>query len=344
MFLSEQELQTFETNGFLVIKNAFDPIKTVDPVFKEYELVLNNLAEDLFDKGEISSKFLDQSFDKRMESIAKETQKTHAQYFDFSLPIASEITEQTPMWHGPQVFNMLTFPGLLDIVESVIGSEIYSNPVQHVRIRPPSRVFTNPETKNGSPGHFAPNPGDPTAWHQDQTVGTDGDLDDTDMLTVWIPIRDTTEKMGCLKVVPGSHKQGVFENCGPNSKYGKINGPGIPERFFSAEDMVPLPVNRGDVIIFHRKTIHGSLVNESDKVRISFDIRYHPIGQSTGRHWFPGFVARSQNKPESVLADSQEWSTIWKNTRTQIAEMEINPVKEWIDTKSKKLNENPFCA
>ena len=43
---------------------------------------------------------------------------------------------ETPMHHGPAVFELLTNPKLLDTVEELVGPEIYSNPVQHVRIKP----------------------------------------------------------------------------------------------------------------------------------------------------------------------------------------------------------------
>ena len=37
------------------------------------------------------------------------------------------------------------------------------------------------------------------------------------------------------------------------------------------------------MLFFHKLIIHGSLSNESDEVRWSFDLRYYPIGHSTGR-------------------------------------------------------------
>ena len=49
-----------------------------------------------------------------------------------------------------------------------------------------------------------------------------------------------------------------------------------------------------------------SYSNHSDNVRISFDLRYNPIGQPTGRGYFPGFVARSRpiidaERPDHVV-------------------------------------------
>ena len=55
------------------------------------------------------------------------------------------------MWQGPAVFDVLTAPPLLDAVESIIGPEIYSNPTQHVRLKPPEALTPiNPETEASS--------------------------------------------------------------------------------------------------------------------------------------------------------------------------------------------------
>ena len=115
-------------------------------------------------------------FGERLTRIYQESGKVHAQYFDFSLP-QKNITYATPMWHGPAVFDVLTSPPLLDAVESIIGPDIYSNPTQHVRLKPPESLTpVNPETGGVQLGA--------TPWHQDSGVVTDGGgrLGDTDRL------------------------------------------------------------------------------------------------------------------------------------------------------------------
>ena len=72
----------------------------------------------------------------------------------------------------------------------------------------------------------------------------------------------------------------------------------------------------------HQRTIHSSLENTTDdQVRISFDLRYQPVGQPA----FPGFVAGSAAHPENVLSDAHEWAQCWLRTRAALAEHE-NPV------------------
>jgi hypothetical protein len=85
--------------------------------------------------------------------------------------------------------------------------------------------------------------------------------------------------------------------------------------------MIPLPVKRGDVIFLPRRTVHGSLPNVSDKIRWSFDLRYNPIGQLTGREAFPGFVARSRKHPERELRDAKVWTQMWLDTRKAMSKI-----------------------
>jgi len=86
-----------------------------------------------------------------------------------------------------------------------------------------------------------------------------------------------------------------------------------------AEDHVPLPMQPGDVLFMHRRTRHCGLPNMSDRIRWSFDLRYQPIGQPTGRQWFPGFVARSRAEPATELRDAAAWAQLWRDARSKLA-------------------------
>ena len=205
--LSQNQLDHFEEFGFLVVDNVLDPENVIDPVIEEYRMVLENLSEKLYKEGSISSKYDELEFGDRVTKIYSESGEVHNQFFDFSLPQGS-IKSDTPFWAGPAVFRALTDQKLLDVVESLIGKEIYSNPVQHVRIKIPEQYC--PKDENGNAKFGA------TPWHQDNGVVTK-EADNTDMLTVWFPLMDSDARNGCLTVVPGSHKGEVLTHC-PNYK------------------------------------------------------------------------------------------------------------------------------
>lgn len=311
--LTAEQVGRFEEDGYLVVEGVLDPDDVLDPVIEEYSQVLDGLVRDLYEREELSSLFEDLDFAERFIKVCIETGDVHKQYFDFSLPFQN-VKENIPFWTGQAVLNAFTAESLLDCVESLIGPEIYSNPVQHVRIKPPEHIL--PKNQFGNPilGQ--------TNWHQDQGVVVP-EADETQMLTVWFALEDVAIEQGPLKVVPGSHKQGLLTHCptyfgnGPQTAGGRQ----IPEALFEVGRMIPLPVKRGDVIFLPPQTVHGSLPNVSDTIRWSFDLRYNPIGQPTGRKAFPGFVARSRKHPELELRDAHVWTQSWLATREKMSKI-----------------------
>ena len=172
--LTPDQLDHFAREGYLVVQGVLDPVNTLDPVIDEYATVLDRLADALYAQGEIASRYEELDFGDRYIQICIETSRVHSQYFDFSLPFQN-VQPDTPFWAGPAVFRAFTDPNLLDVVESLIGPEIYSNPVQHVRIKPPECHL--PKNQFGNPILGA------TQWHQDHGVVTE-EAADTQMLTV----------------------------------------------------------------------------------------------------------------------------------------------------------------
>jgi hypothetical protein len=309
--LTPAQIETFEREGYLVVPGLLDPEHDLDPVIREYEGVLDRLAVELQEAGQISSAHADLGFSDRLVTICQETGRIHHQSFDFSYP-QQNLQADTPIWTGPAIFDILRNETILDTIESLIGPEIYSNPVQHVRLKlPESRAVRD---ANGEIIHGA------TQWHQDNGVIMP-EADETEMVTVWLPLWDAPEESGCLQVVPRSHTAGVVDHCPMGAK-----GVGIPDHAVDLDRAVALPMQRGDVLFLHRRTSHASLANHSERIRWSFDLRYHPIGQNTGRASFPGFVARSRAHPETELHDAQAWAQSWADAKERIVSAPAAPV------------------
>ncbi len=170
--------RAIQRSGFLLVKNLFDPTNDLDPIIHEYYGVLDDLVETLYSKGEIKSRYEDLSFSDKLMQIQTETGKVFHQHFDFSLPQGG-ITFDTPIWLGKAVFDILRNDKLLDAVESLIGPEIYANPVQHVRLKTPEALI---------PAHLKNNVKlTTTPWHQDNGVVTP-DADATDMITSLVSV------------------------------------------------------------------------------------------------------------------------------------------------------------
>ncbi len=301
MQLTEEQVHHFKREGYVVAPNLLVPEEDLQPVMDEYADVLDQVSQRMHAAGEIERTHAELPFGERAISLVKDTGYLDPDPFDINLPVLGkrELKPGSQFHFGPAVFGLLRNARLLDGVESLIGSEIYSNPVQHVRIKVPEHLL-----KAGRITGLNAT----TQWHQDNGVVT-ADADESDMLTVWLPLTEASERHGCLKVVPRSHTEGLRVHCP------QIEGNGIPAALIPEDRVRPMPMSRGDVLFMHRRCMHASLTNVSDEIRWSLDIRYNPIGQPTGRSFLPGFVARSRANPESELRDPAAWRKLWLDVR-----------------------------
>jgi hypothetical protein len=85
------------------------------------------------------------------------------------------------------------------------------------------------------------------------------------MMAAVIHLTDATEDMGCICVVPGSHKTGILDTY--VSPSGKRPALYLDPKEYPVESAKPLTARRGDVVCFTYLTIHGSGINTSDRVR-----------------------------------------------------------------------------
>ena len=304
--LSPGQIAEFEATGVLVVPDVLPP-KVLDAVRAEYRGLMDELYADWHAQGLVPSpdgmdfwQKLQVSYDAGLDWF---------QPMDISLP-GDQIRRDTPFHIGPAVFDMMTCPSLLDVVECLIGPEITSNPIQHVRLKPPARKAFADERR----AHLVQ-----TAWHQDQGV-THEDADGTKMITVWLAIEDTDEQNGCLQVIPG--KPQMYPHCPKRQTC-------IADGFLDLDKARALPVKAGGAVIFHPLTPHASLDNNSDRFRWSFDIRFNVTGQPTGRAHFPDFVARSRAHPETELKDWRQSRAMWEDARTACAGAAHIPIHRW---------------
>jgi ectoine hydroxylase-related dioxygenase (phytanoyl-CoA dioxygenase family) len=82
----------------------------------------------------------------------------------------------------------------------------------------------------------------------------------------WIPTVDMTAENGTFFAIPGSHLWAAWQR---SSQY-----PSWPLKKFSKflwEQMIPLYVNKGDVLLFDSALIHASGENHTDKIRLAFN-------------------------------------------------------------------------
>ena len=293
--LTPDQIQQFERQGYLVVPDVIPP-DVLSAVKAEYAGLIDDLYDGWYAEGRVKTPPAELDFwGKLLEAYVAKCD--WFQPMDICLP-NEQITADTPFHFGPAVFDLLTAKPVLDIAQALLGPELTSNPIQHVRIKPPATQLQTDEVR----AHITS-----TDWHQDRAVGLE-ESDQTDMLTVWIAINDATVDNGCLQVILKEADQTTLPHC-PKTQTAIADG------FVDEARAIPLPVPAGGVVLFHPLTPHSSLANQTDGFRWSFDIRYNVTGQPTGRDHFPSFVARSKAAPETVLQDWRAWRTLWEDAR-----------------------------
>lgn len=312
--LTVDQIAEFRGSGVLVVEDVI-PDEVRGRVIAEYTRLLDAMYDRWHAEGRVPPPGEMDFYEKLL--VAYDAGCEWFQPMDITLP-GSEIAADTPFHIGPAVMDLLTCPRLLDLVEDIIGPEITSNPIQHVRLKPPARTLRGSETT----AHIMA-----TDWHQDQGV-THAEADGTTMVTVWIAMNDATPENGCLQVIPG--KPRMYPHCPKRQT-------SIADGFIDESLARPLPVGAGGVVLFHPLTPHAAFDNVSDGFRWSFDIRYNVTGQPTGRAHFPDFIARSRARPETEFRDWRAWRQMWLDARADLSGQPHIPIHRW-------SGDSPVCA
>jgi len=315
--LNQSQIDTFWKQGFLVVEDLLDA-QTLANVKSEYADLMDDLYAGWQAEGLVPEAAEDMGFWDKLD-LAFRGGFDWYQPFDICLP-HSGIREETPMHFGPAVFDMVRSKRIVDVMEQLIGPELTSNPIQHVRIKPPESAVSTSETR----AHVVA-----TDWHQDLGVTLE-EANDTKFITVWLAITDATVENGCLQVATTGPEGELLPHCADHQV-------SIPDQFLDKTRAVPAPVKAGGAVIFHPLTPHSSLSNTSEGYRWSFDLRYNVTGQPTGRSHFPEFVVRSQSDPSKELGDWRDWKAMWENTRSTLASQEHIAQHRW-------GNDANYCA
>ncbi|GCE19572.1 phytanoyl-CoA dioxygenase family protein [Dictyobacter kobayashii] len=111
-------------------------------------------------------------------------------------------------------------------------------------------VYKKPEAKRDFP------------WHQDTGYTL---TDPAEYITCWLALDDVTLENGCIWVIPASHKQGVIEHT--DTEIGK-------QCYFGSDPGVPVPLQKGGMVVFNSLLFHRSGPNTSSTVRKGYVIQY----------------------------------------------------------------------
>jgi phytanoyl-CoA hydroxylase len=117
-----------------------------------------------------------------------------------------------------------------------------------------------------------PNIGGEVICHQD---GTFLYTEPLQIAGLWFALEDATVKNGCLRVIPGGHHLGLKSRW-VRAAEGEMRFEVIDPEPFPEDDLIPLEVKKGTLIVLHGLLPHKSLANNSPKSRHAYTL--HVIG------------------------------------------------------------------
>ena len=170
------------------------------------------------------------------------------------------------------IFNKVCLnKNILDTVESIIGKNILICGTTLFIKNPNERGFVS--------------------FHQDaKYIG----LEPHNWVTVWVAVTDANEKNGCMRMLPGSHKEDLKTH---EQKFDENNlltrGQTITNVQLDRTD--PIILKAGQVSLHHPKIVHGSGLNQSNDRRIGFVIQSY-IGTNVNQVIGKMYVQRARGE------------------------------------------------
>lgn len=219
MQLTQKQLNDFQKNGFLVLKN-----------FASHELC-----------DEITKK-AKEHLEKKIAPIESEQE-----YMNFN---DEKITVRRlrQVYDREEIFRIwMTNKQIRPILKQVLNDDVVLTLAHH------NSIMTK-----------LPKESTRTYWHQDRRYWS---FENDNLVSVWLSLGDEFLDNGLLEFIPGSHKMNFDSNrFDENSNFLDENN----ENIKLIKNKVSTPLKKGDVVLFHCKTLHHANKNNTENAKISF--------------------------------------------------------------------------
>ena len=152
----------------------------------------------------------------------------------------------------PMAADLARHPAILDAVEGVLGPDILVWSAEFFIKEPETDAIIT--------------------WHQDLTYWGLGETDEE--VTAWLALSDVTSESGCMRFVPGSHKNRIVpheDTFADNNLLSRGQEIAVDVDEGAAVDVVLKP---GQLSLHHGRMFHASGPNRSTDRRIGMAIRY----------------------------------------------------------------------
>jgi hypothetical protein len=199
---------------------------------------------------------------------------------------------------SPWMVDLACHPAILDVVEDLIGPNI-------LLLR--SSIFA----KNARDAGYV-------SWHQDSLYYGQSPLLS---LTAWVAFTPSNRTNGCLRVIPGTHRNGNLEHEERKTPQNLL-ARGHTVKELDDSNAVDLELDAGEFSIHYESCVHGSEPNTSGDRRIGMAFFYAPThvqslkgrraavlvrGQDEYGYWEPEVLPRYDQDPLTIGALADTW-------------------------------------
>ncbi|KAK2999239.1 hypothetical protein RJ639_022752 [Escallonia herrerae] len=259
--LSPDQLQFFNSNGFLVIDSFCSP-EEIDAMRNRMEQLLDD-----FDYSSTTSIFSTKNQQRTSDDYFYESAEKVSFFFEekafdddgnLKQPKQLSINKVGHALHEAEpVFRRISCSEKMSGLLSSLG---YRRPV----IIQSMYIFKQP----GIGGEVVPHQDNSFLYTEPQTC-----------TGLWLALEDATIINGCLWAIPGSQKDGLVRRFVRDEKGVHFDRPFPP---CDQKDFVPIEVKAGTLVVIHGDLIHQSFENQSSKSRHAYSLH---VVDTNGCKW-----------------------------------------------------------
>jgi len=188
-----------------------------------------------------------------------------------------------PPTEGPRInpfMEAARHPQLLDMLEQIVGPDL----VLWI-----TRILCKP----AATGREVP-------WHQD---GEYWPMRPLATCSAWIAIDPVSTRNGCMRFIPGSHKQQELYRHHKTERENLVLNLELDQDQFDESNAVNVELEAGQISLHDVRLIHGSLANTSGERRAALIMRYMPATS----HYDRSLVTKRRDNSPFNIFDQPLW-------------------------------------
>ncbi|TET89044.1 MAG: phytanoyl-CoA dioxygenase family protein [Sulfurovum sp.] len=234
MMLSNVQLQQFNQDGFLILRDFADKEKC-EAILDVAKAHLKHKIEPIETEVGYSEK-------------SKEYRTDVADYSSMSEEAGTTVRRLRQVYNRDILFKeWMEDEKIRPILQQILNDQVVITTAHH------NSIMTK-----------MPHQSTETRWHQDRRYWR---YSDDNLVSIWLALDDEYSENGVLEFIPGSHRMKFEADQFDEKEYFRED---CDKNIPLIEQKVSTTLEKGDVVIFHSLLLHRANKNDTDKPKISF--------------------------------------------------------------------------